>query len=205
MPGLKNTVVIPNGIDLDRFYNASAAPRSEMGFSKSDIIVLMVGAFRYEKNQSALIQTMSHLPVNYKLLLVGNGPMLNTVKYLAQKINVKDRVIFLGEVHYIERVMKMADVYVLPSISEGFGLSAVEAAASGLPVVFSNVPGLNSVFKSYGIPVDVDKPENIATGILKIINTTKNLEEISLAAKRFAKQFDINETFKKYKNIYTQS
>jgi glycosyltransferase involved in cell wall biosynthesis len=202
LPGLDNTTVIENGVDLERFRQAIPISRASLGFTESDVIILMVGAFRTEKNQAALVSAMRFLPKQYKLVLAGDGSELENVKNLASTLDLTTRVNFLGTMRGVERLMKSADVYVLPSLFEGFGLSALEAAAAGLPVVYSNVPGLADIFGGSGIPVDGGKPESIADGILQAISGKDGQNGFAEKSFAVAGRFAFERTLMSYCRVY---
>jgi glycosyltransferase involved in cell wall biosynthesis len=163
-PSVKS-IVIGNGIDVARFASASPLERSSLGISESDTVVLMVGAFRPEKNQAVLMEAFAQLPADHSMVLAGDGAERPAVEQLADQLGVRARVRFLGAVPGVERLYKMADVYVLPSRFEGFGISALEAAAAGVPIVHSDVPGLSDMLDGAGWPVDPASAESIADGI----------------------------------------
>ena len=94
---------------------------------------------------------MIHLPVNFKLILVGEGPLKNSSQMLVQELCLKDRVFFLGNRDDVERIFKTADLSVLSSHWEGFGLVAVEGMAAGKPVIASNVSGLSEIVSGAGV------------------------------------------------------
>jgi glycosyltransferase involved in cell wall biosynthesis len=202
LPCLDKTIVVESGIDLKRFRQATPISRASLGFTESDMMILMVGAFRTEKNQAALVSAMRFLPKEYKLVLAGDGPELEKVKKLASTLNLTTRVSFIGAVRNVERLMKSADVYVLPSLFEGFGLSAVEAAAVGLPVVYANVPGLADLFAGFGIPVDPRKPESIARGILLAMSGKDGNHGFAEKSIAVAAHFDFERTLMNYRRIY---
>lgn len=200
---LKATVV-ENGVHIERFDRAEASPRDEFGFDDDDIIICMVGAFRVEKNQSRLVASLKFLPEHYKLVLVGDGPEFQVVKHLAKVLGVDDRVRFLGVRQNVENLLKMADIYVLASLFEGFGLSAMEAAAAGLPVVYSQVLGLGELFEGAGIPVHPEKVQSISEGILLISKTKESMAIYSSKSKELANQYSFEEMLGKYYALYSE-
>lgn len=160
-------VLIENGIDLARFATATPLDRTSLDIAADSAVVLMVGAFRSEKNHAMLVQAFARLPTNYVLVLAGDGAERVPVEALAANLGVAARVRFLGAVPGVERLYRLADVYVLPSRFEGFGISALEAAAAGVPVVHSDVPGLADMLDGAGWPVDPGSAESIAEGIVR--------------------------------------
>jgi len=203
LPGLTRLVVVENGVDLARFADAVPVARDALDATESDTVVLMAGAFRTEKNQAGLVRSLLHLPEDYRLVLAGTGPELERVRALTAELGLGGRVRFLGAVDGIERVMKAADVYVLPSLFEGFGLSAVEAAAAGLPVVYADVEGLNAVFAGAGVAVDPSSPRSIADGIRAATCSVADRSRLARSAQTVAQRYDIGRTVERYQAAYS--
>lgn len=205
IPSLQKSCIIENGIDVDHYQNATPAVRKSYSLEPTDLIILMAGAFRTEKNQSTLIRSFQYLPDNFKLILAGTGPELGAAKELCSGLGLSDRVHFPGAVHNVEKLMKMADAYVLPSLFEGFGISAIEAAACGLPVVYSDVPGLGKLFSGVGIPIKPDDTQSIAAGIIEATKVHKDKSIYQKMSIALAKNYDLARTADKYKSLYCSS
>lgn len=205
LPKIAEPEVIDNGIDLERFNSAPAIDRAMFGLSDDDVVIVMVGAFRPEKNHRALLRALALLPVRYKLVLAGDGPEFQAVRQMSEDIGVADRCHFLGAVDAVECVLKAADVYVLPSLIEGFGLSAVEAAAAGLPVVYANVSGLGSIFDGAGVGIDPLDPGSIAGGVLKATESAEAIAQLRSRSIALASRFDIARTAEKYGALYRKA
>lgn len=140
-PGGPPTTVIPNGIRLDRF-RGEVRPLPE-----GHVTFVMVARFVPQKDQATVIRALARLPERARLVLVGDGPLRSHAEELARSLGVEGRIRFLPPVPADEMpgLLRNADIYVQSSHWEGFGLVAVEAMASGLPVVASRVPGLSEV------------------------------------------------------------
>jgi len=164
VPGLK-VAVVENGVDVARFVPGTAPPRGSYGLSDDDVVILCIGRLREEKNQSALIAALEYLPPVYKLLIVGDGPERSQLEELCRRTGAEGRVHFLGSLSNVVPIMRASDIYVLPSLFEGFGLSALEAYLTGLPVVYSDVPGLSELFTGIGFAVDPLDPKSVSAGI----------------------------------------
>ncbi|HAV1413279.1 glycosyltransferase [Vibrio parahaemolyticus] len=138
-------IVIPNGVDLDKFNNSSVCDRSDFGFSSDDFIILMIGRFAPAKDQRTLINSLKFLPNDFKLLLVGNGESINEHKQFVKENKLVDRVKFIDFHSDIPEIIKMCDLGVLSSFWEGMPISALEKMASGIPFLGSDVPGINDL------------------------------------------------------------
>lgn len=196
------TIEICNGIDIEKFQTAIAIQRKALNINPEDCVILMVGAFRSEKNQAGLIRALQYLPETFRLLLAGDGPEIQACISLSKELSLDNRIQFLGSISDVGGLMKAANIYVLPSFFEGFGISALEAAAAGLPVVFSNVKGLKEVFSEFGIPVDPNSEKSIANGILEAERRIANGSSIAPTS-AFLDQYNIKVTVDSYVRLYT--
>lgn len=138
----KDIVVIKNGIDLEKFqFNDAIRDKVRKKLELTDEILLgHVGRFAYQKNHEFLLRLCKELDnsqLNYKLILIGNGVLENSIKEKAQKMKLKN-IIFYGTTETPEELFQAMDVFVLPSHFEGLPIVGVEAQANGLPVVYSN-------------------------------------------------------------------
>lgn len=146
----KKTRIIPNLIDASRFaWNPALRRRTreELGLSESDFVLVHVGRIDREKNPRELLEIFRAVRVREpgaRLLSVGSGPMEAEVRQYAMELGIGGSVEFLGRRADIVPYLQAADVFVLPSVYEGFGIVAVEAQAAGLPCVLSE-----------GVPADV--------------------------------------------------
>lgn len=194
--------IIPNGIDLDRFRNAVPWDRARFGFGADDILIVFAGGFRPEKNQAALVQALACLGSHYRLALAGAGPNENAVRLLVKELGLGCSVCFLGPVEDVPGLLKAADVYVLPSLFEGFGISALEAGAAGLPVVYSEVPGLGDLFHGAGIPVQPTDPSSIAEGIRIATADAETSQCWSNLSASVAARYSLGSTTSAYLHLY---
>ena len=142
-----------------------------------------------------------------KLMIVGEGPEREPAEHLCQKLGISDKVVFLGNSNEIDRILCFSDLFLLPSKTESFGLSALEAMASGVPVISSNTGGIPEVneegFSGYLSPVgDVD---GMSKNALHILKDETRLAQFKSNAKIQAKKFDIHQIVPKYEAIYEET
>jgi len=143
--GIKKEIkVIPNFVDINRFKpDQDGCDRSEFARPDEKIVVHMSN-YRPVKNTADVIRIFDtinrRLPA--KLILVGDGPDAPNILSMASEMGLKEKVIFLGGQDIVESVLCKADLFLLPSASEAFGLAALEAMACGVPVVGTIVGGL---------------------------------------------------------------
>jgi glycosyltransferase involved in cell wall biosynthesis len=140
--------VVYNGVDTARFNNVAlptqAQIRQALAFPSDAPIIACVARLSPEKNIGLLLEAVSFMP-HTRLLIVGDGPCRLALEAQATALGVADRVTFTGERHDIPALLRAADRYAQPSREEGLGIAVLEAMASGLPVVASDVGGLREV------------------------------------------------------------
>ena len=195
----KNSQVIFNGVEVAHYQNAVALSKDMLipGAKESDIFIVMVASLRTEKDHETLIKATNYLPDNYKIIFVGDGEKRDELRDFSSRIS-PNQVYFLGKRKDVAEILKTSNVFVLSSNWEGFGLVVVEAAASGLPIVASNVEGLNSVVLELGGALFEPKNEkDLATKILNSIESN-NMKYDNVG------KFSISKTAKEYINLYEQ-
>lgn len=151
----RNVHIIPTGIEVERFYKENTDPakleeiRKKHGLNKGDFVILYVGRLGQEKSVDVLIEAHQELAREYKakLLIVGDGPDMDTYKNLVHKLKIDDNVIFTGKVPWTEVTLyyQIADIFATASKSETQGLTVIEAMAASLPVVAVDDESFRSV------------------------------------------------------------
>jgi glycosyltransferase involved in cell wall biosynthesis len=165
---------IPFGVDTEKFKpNNLQNPPQE---TKNILFVGGLDKAHYFKGIDILLKATSELGIrNYELGIAGDGDLKTSYEELAKKLNINDKVRFLGKVsdEKLPGVYRQADLFVLPSINknEAFGLVLLEAMASGVPVIASGLPGVRKVFENgkQGLlckPNDIDDLKNKIEEIL---------------------------------------
>lgn len=137
--------ILNNVIDAKNFLfdpSARAQRRKDLGIGGSDVVVGHTGRFTYLKNHKKIVTIFSEFKRHIKnahLILIGEGPLLIDIQSLAQSLQVADSVHFLGKKELIAPYLSAMDLFLLPSVAEGFCISLVEAQANGLPCLASDV------------------------------------------------------------------
>ena len=141
----RNVHIIPTGIEVEKFYKENTDPakleeiRKKHGLNRGDFVILYVGRLGQEKSVDVLIEAHQELAREYKakLLIVGDGPDMDTYKNLVHNLNIDHNVIFTGKVPWTEVTLyyQIADIFATASKSETQGLTVIEAMAASLPVV----------------------------------------------------------------------
>lgn len=212
----KKMCVIPNGINLQRIVNASpaedlcAGPSTSSGSGTTTSSgsgpykILMVSAFRPEKDQQTLIRAFERLPENYQLFLAGgaetpeNQRIMDECKALAKSL----RVHFLGVRSDVPNLLAAADAVVLSSKHEGMSLSVLEGMASGKPMIASDVEGMRDLVGGAGLLFPQGDAEALATLIREVCENPEKAREIGHRCQERAMQYDIAETAKRYHALY---
>ncbi len=138
----------PHGMELSMFKNTPSLDREVLGFTSQDIVLIYVGRLGPEKNLEFLLEAFTRAiqicPMT-RLLIVGDGPVKNSLEDWVIKHGIGNRVIFTGMIAHMDLppYYAAADIFVTPSTTETFGLTVVEAMAAGLPVVGIQSPGIS--------------------------------------------------------------
>lgn len=193
--------VINNGIDIEKFYYKEEFRneiRNELNISKESFVIGHVGRFCQVKNHDMLIDIFyeyNKYNNNSYLLLVGDGPLKEEIEKKCEKLKIKDKVKFLGIRKDVNKIYSAMDVFVFPSFHEGFPVTVVEAACSGVPMLLSdkitNEVKFYDKIKFLGIS---DSSEWVNE-----IKNVKNSREVILSEK--LKRFDAKTISKEYESI----
>lgn len=204
----KDIRVIPNFIDLTRF---SLKPREH--FKKAiapgdERILVHTSNFRRVKRTSDVIRVFQKIQekIRCKLLMVGDGPDRVNAEQLCRDLGVCDDVRFLGKQDAIEEILSVADLFMIPSESESFGLAALEAMACSVPVVSSNVGGLPelNVDGVTGFLDDVGDIDTMASHAIYILEDNERLASFKSAALQRAKEFELSLILPVYEEYYQE-
>lgn len=201
--------VVYNFIELEKYANYPlGVPECQRGSiaSENEFILTHISNYRPVKRAEDVVRIFAKVaavkPV--KLVLVGEGPDMVTVKKVAKELGVYDKILFLGNSTEVSKILCYTDVFLLPSKSESFGLAALEAMAARTPVISSNTGGLPEVNVDgfSGFLSDVGDVEDMAKNTLKLIESKEVLDQYKQNAQERAKDFHINAVLPKYEAIY---
>lgn len=189
--------VLPNFVAT--FPDAPQTPKDiPLGTGES---ILMVARFSAAKRQDLVIRALAHLPARIHVVFAGDGPNLNSCRDLATELGVADRVNFPGSVANVASLYLAADLCVLISHWEGFGLVVLEAAQFGKACVVSDVEGLRDVSPDPRLLFSGDDPKDLADIILKGLNLAKS-DNVRRALLEYAKSFGIGEYVVHLNEVY---
>ncbi|MBU4535885.1 MAG: glycosyltransferase family 4 protein [Euryarchaeota archaeon] len=178
IPGVdKKLKVTWNGVDVEKFNPQNASDfKKEIGIAEDKPLVLFLGNLVRQKGVHYLLRAKNFMDQPAFLAIVGGGPLLQDLKGMAEYENIKD-VHFTGARYDIDKIIPAAELLVLPSLSESFGIALLEAMASGKPVVATSVGGIPElVSEDVGILVEPRNPVALAEAI-DLILENKDLRE----------------------------
>ena len=199
--------VIPNFIEIDKSRTADCQ-RSMMA-TETQKIITHISNFRKVKRIPDVIKVFYEIQktIPSKLMMVGDGPEKAPAERLCEELGISDKVIFFGNSHEIDKILCFSDLFLLPSETESFGLAALEAMASGVPVISSNTGGLPEVNKDgfSGYLADVGDVQDMAKKALSILSDDDKLFEFKSNALKVAQEFDIQNIVPMYENLYRKA
>ncbi|EPL6455568.1 glycosyltransferase family 4 protein [Providencia rettgeri] len=194
-------VVIHNGIP-----DLSIKSSSERT-SSSIIRIITVARFSEQKDHITLLKALSKISsTNWTLDLVGQGPLESHIKSLANELNLNDKVNFLGERHDVNKLLSLSDIFILPSNWEGLPISIIEAMSLSLPIIASDVGGVNEMvtsFNGYLIPRgDSDKMSEAITELID--NRNKRISMGRKSREIYSESFNFQQMLTQTCNLYYQ-
>lgn len=177
--------VVPNGVDIAKFTERiSPERRSEMrrsfGFGETDVVLVTASRLSLKNGIDDLIRSLSNLPLNFKVLIAGDGEDRDKLRVLAEQKGLTERIVFLGNKSHDElpAILQAADIFIRASLSEGLGNSFLEAMAAGLPIVGTPVGGI---------------PDFLIDGETGVFCKPRDPESIAAAAKRIQEEPGLRE------------
>ena len=209
----KKLTLIPNGVDLNRFSQRSKDLDliAQFGIKGKGPVIGAVGRMVPEKGQIYLIKALSYLKPKYKDLkcvFIGGGPLFPQLKKAASDSGVKEMCVFVGLRQDIEKIYPLFDVFVLPSLREPFGLSLIEAMATGVPVIATNSGGPKDFIRSgiNGLLVAPKQPKALAKEIDRLLSDKSFTEELASEGLKTVKEdFNVAKMVDKIESIYRSS
>lgn len=209
----KKIDVIFNGIELSRFkVKRNNELMKEFGLNENDFVIGSVGRLSPVKNQIFQLRAISKLKKqceNIKLLLVtGMSPdsasLMNDFIKEAEKLGIKKNIVLLGFRQDVPELLSLMDVFVLSSFTEGTSLALLEAMASALPVVVSNVGGNKRIVKHLknGILFDVNDLDSLSEYILKLFQDKQLMETLGKEALKTSKSYSVESMVAGYESLY---
>ncbi|MDK0927595.1 glycosyltransferase family 4 protein [Clostridium perfringens] len=204
----KKIKLIFNGIDLKEF------KLDNRKINRKVETIISIGRLSEEKNHEILIRSFSKLKDDLnklniyipKLYIIGDGNQKDILKSIIKNMDLEENVFLLGEKKYIVNLLKKADIYVLPSKTEGLSISLIEALATGIPVIASNVGGNSDLVhdRKNGLLFESNNEEDLKNKILEYIKNYDLRKEVSEASLISVEDFDIKICCDNYLKTYLE-
>ncbi|MBX7043754.1 MAG: N-acetyl-alpha-D-glucosaminyl L-malate synthase BshA [Ignavibacteria bacterium] len=205
----KHIEVIPNFVDIEKFkrkddeqtncFKKNFAPNNEK-------ILIHISNFRALKRVQDVIKIYDEVrkKVDSKLILVGDGPDRSDCELLVRELEIADHVRFMGKQDALVELLSISDIFIMPSQSESFGLSALEAMSCGVPVISSSVGGLPelNLHRETGFISEIGDVERMAKYAVDLLSDPRRYEVMSKNARKRAEDFSEEKVVPMYEEFY---
>lgn len=205
----RNIVYIPGvGIDTEKQHNLVIdveKKKSEFGIT-GECILLSVGELNQNKNHETIIKALSMTNSPIKYIICGKGERLAYLTGLVNRLELEDKVIFAGYRNDVDELLKMSDIFCFPSYREGLSVALMEAMASGLPIICSDIRGNVDLVESGkgGYLSDSTDVEGFAENIQKLISDENFRKKMGESNIRYIQKFGIEKVNNQMKAIYEE-
>ncbi|QQR82374.1 glycosyltransferase family 4 protein [Candidatus Campbellbacteria bacterium] len=185
--------IIPNGVAVAEYINAPSdaivGVTQELEKKKGEIFLVTTSRLVEKNGLGDVVAALPLLDVSIRFVVLGDGPLLHELQKQAERLGVRDRVVFLGNVsrELVPAYLHASDIFIRPSLSEGLGSSFLEAMAAGLPVIATPVGGIPDFLfdieeydeKATGVFCQPHNPESIAFAVKRLIKDVGMRQKIS--------------------------
>ncbi len=202
----KDIQVIPNFICLNDYNLDGGSCQKKMYAPNGERLLIHVSNFRKVKRVEDVVLIFDKVRkvIPSKLILVGDGPERGNIEKLCRELSFCDDIKSLGKIVNPEQILRIADLFLLPSETESFGLAALEAMASKVPVISTNSGGLPEVNSNgfSGYMSNVGDVDDMAKNAISILKDDATLNQFKSNAFQQAKKFDIAKILPMYEDLY---
>jgi len=213
---LEKYQVIYNGIDFDKYLDTNIdvkEKRKSLNIDLHDLVVTNIARFDKRKGHKYLVvafklflQYLEQVKPNLscKLLLVGDGKEQDNIRKLVNELGISNNVIFTGFRQDVNEILKISDIFVLPSLEEGFGNVMIEAFISKVFTIATNIGGIKEIIKhkENGLLVEKGSSEALFNALVYSINHPDKVLEMRERAYQDAERFNIKNIIKRYEDLY---
>ncbi len=208
-PNIQNEIkVIPNFIRLEDYSFENLKCQKKMYAPNGERLLIHVSNFRKVKRVEDVLRVFDKVRkvIPSKLILVGDGPERGNIEKLCRELDTCSDIKSLGKIVNPEHVLAIADLFLLPSETESFGLAALEAMASKVPVISTNSGGLPEVNVNgfSGYMSNVGDVEDMAKNAISILKDDAILNQFRANAYEQAQKFDMAKILPMYENLYKE-
>lgn len=204
----KDIRVIPNFVDIDKYKRIACEDICGQFAPKGERVLIHISNFRAVKRVQDVVRVFDQVQkkIPSKLILVGDGPDRSSCELLVRELGIHEHVKFLGKQQELVPILSAADLFLMPSQSESFGLSALEAMACEVPVISSSVGGLPELqlHGQTGYIAEIGDIDRMARYAIELLNNEGRLKLFREAARRRALEFDVRKIVNQYEAYYTE-
>jgi len=198
--------VIPNFINLEKYPVSKDDNNRDMIAKSDEKIICHISNFRKVKRIDDVVKTFYEInkKIPSKLMMVGEGPEKENAENLCKKLKIEDKVYFFGNTTDTNNILSFSDLFLLTSSTESFGLAALEAMASYVPVISTNAGGLPEVNIAgvSGYMSNVGDIDDMVKNSLEILSDDKTNNKFKENARKQAEKYDIHKIVPFYESIY---
>jgi len=205
----KDIRVIPNFVDTSLFEPEGSGCARNLFAEPEQKIIMHMSNYRPVKNAPDVIRIFNIIQkkIPSKLFLIGDGPDVGNTMALARELGIGERIVFLGNQDRVHHILPLADLFLLPSASEAFGLAALEALSCGTPVIGSIVGGLPELITDgeNGWLYPIGDVEGMAEISIEILSDESLHEKLSKNARQLAlEKYKTNDIIDRYMDYYKE-
>lgn len=204
----KEIEVIHNFVDVKRFQKKPIDAFRKVIAPNGEKVIIHASNFRKIKRVGDVVKIFAeiHKQVPSKLLFVGDGPERQMAESMCRNLGLCDDMRFVGRQEQMEDILAVADLFVLTSEYESFGLAALEAMASGVPVLSTNAGGLPeiNIHGETGYMADVGDTETLSRFAIQLLSDENRLQQFKTNASSHARSFDIDKIIPQYEALYNR-
>lgn len=199
--------VVPNFVDLVRFHRQEKSHFKQMICPNDEKIIAHVSNFRKVKRVNDVVEVFAYVlksGIKAKLLMVGDGPERTNAEQHCRELGVCQDVRFVGKQEKVEEILSIADLFLMPSGSETFGLAALEAMSCSVPVISSNIGGIPELHiqGETGFLCDVGDTDTMGKYAVDILNNPELQKKMAFNARKRAELFEIDNIVSQYEEYY---
>jgi len=204
----KEIHVIPNFVDVKRFHQTDKDHFKQMLAPDGERILVHVSNFRAVKRVTDVVKIFEKVKqeIPSKLLMIGDGPDRQKAEEQARCLGIYNDVRFLGKQEQISEILSIADLFLLPSENESFGLSALEAMACSVPLISTNAGGLPeiNIEGKTGFMSNVGDIDSMSANAIYILSDEERLKQFKKAAITHARKFEKQHIIPQYEKLYSE-
>jgi len=204
----KDIRVIPNFVDTEKYKRIDSEEIRDKFAPTGESILVHTSNFRAVKRVTDVIRIFHEVrkQIPSKLILVGDGPDRSNCEILVRELGIQDEVRFLGKQQDLIPILSAADLFLMPSQSESFGLSALEAMSCGVPVISSSVGGLPELqlHGQTGYIAEIGDIARMSKYAIELLSNPSRHELFARSARKRALEFDSSKIVKQYEEYYEE-